>query len=111
MMCHAPNGASINQFLHYSQEIKHGHFGKYMHHSEVPGNFDLWRISVPISLHYSPMDRFTNPADIDRLMPLLNNSLVYSQTVHDFNHVDFVNGIHAADVVYSEILKIFNDYQ
>lgn len=111
MMCHSPNGASVNQLLHYSQELKYGHFGKYMHDSHIPADFELWQISVPISIHFSPVDRFTNPADIDRLIPLLNNSLVRAQTVHEFNHGDFVNGIHAASFVYSEILKFFNDYQ
>lgn len=111
MVCHSPNGASVNQLLHYSQELKYGYFGKYMHDSQIPPDFDLSQITVPISLHFSPVDRFTNPADIDRLIPLLNNSLVFTQTVHEFNHVDFVNGIHAASLVYSEILRIFEEHQ
>lgn len=82
-----------------------------MHDSQIPPDFDLSQITVPISLHFSPVDRFTNPADIDRLIPLLNNSLVFTQTVHEFNHVDFVNGIHAASLVYSEILRIFDEHQ
>lgn len=111
MMCHTPNGASVNQLLHFSQELRYGFFGKYMHDTKIPDDFELWRISVPISLHFSPHDRFTNPADIDRLIPLLNNSLVYAQTVDEFNHGDFVNGIQAAQLVYSEILRIFNEHQ
>lgn len=93
------------------QELKYGYFGKYMHDSNIPPDFELWRISVPISIHFSPVDRFTNPADIDRLIPLLNNSLVYAQVVHEFNHGDFVNGIHAASIVYSQILKLFEEHQ
>lgn len=110
-MCHSPNGASINQLLHYSQELKYGYFGKYMHNSQIPSDFELWRITVPISLHFSPHDRFTNQADVDRLIPLLNNSLVYTQTMQEFNHGDFVNGIHAASLIFSEILNFFNEYQ
>lgn len=109
--CHVPSGGSINQLIHYSQELKHGFFGKYMEDDKVPSDFELSRITTPLTLHYSPTDRFTNVADVERLMPKLNNSLIYVQKIDGFNHIDFVTGIHAAPIIFSEIIEFFNAWK
>lgn len=75
--------------------------------SDVPSDFELSRITIPLALHYSSIDRFTNPQDVERLIPKLNNSHIYVQKVDDFNHVDFISGIHARSIVYSVILEFF----
>lgn len=106
--CHIPSGSSVNQLLHYSQEIKYGFFGKYMKDDQIPADFDLSKITTPLSFHYSPTDRFTNNADIERLIPKLNNSLVYIQKLCSFNHIDFATGIQAASVIYTKIMSFFN---
>lgn len=109
--CHIPSGGSVNQLIHYSQEIKYGFFGRYMNDDNVPSNFDLSKITTPLTLHYSPKDRFTNQDDIDRLIPQLNNSLVHVQRVDEFNHVDFIMGNNAASIVFSDILQFFSAWK
>lgn len=79
-----------------------------MEDENIPSNFELSKITTPLILHYSPLDRFTNQADIDRLIPQLNNSLIYVQRVDEFNHIDFVMGNDAANIVFPEILQFFN---
>lgn len=110
-MCHTPSGASINQVMHYAQEIRFGFFGRYMVGNEIPADFDLSRITSPISLHFSPIDSFTSAIDVDKLTQKLKNSVVLVQQVNEFNHVDFITGINAATIVYPEILKFFNNYE
>ncbi|XP_055295162.1 lipase 1-like [Sitodiplosis mosellana] len=109
-LCHKPSGASTMQLIHFGQEIKYGYFGKYMNDSKVPDNFDLSRINVPMSLHYSPIDTFTNPKDIKRLVHELNHTLAFVQTVESFNHVDFIWGINASPIIYYKILEFFTKY-
>lgn len=58
---HLPSGSSLKQVLHFGQEINSCFFGKYMTDSKIPSNYDLSQITVPVSLHYSPVDKFTNP--------------------------------------------------
>lgn len=58
---HEPCGCSLKQILHFGQEINWCFFGKYMTDSNIPSNYDLSQIKVPVSLHYSPVDKFTNP--------------------------------------------------
>ncbi|XP_031626275.1 lipase 3-like [Contarinia nasturtii] len=110
-ICHGPSGASFNQILHYGSEISYDYFGKYMRDSKVPSDFDLSKIRVPISLHYSPNDKLSNSADVEKLIPKLNNSLALTQVVNqtEFNHIDFIWGKDAAKLVYSVILSFFEE--
>ncbi|XP_055325866.1 lipase 3-like [Sitodiplosis mosellana] len=113
LICHTPSGASINQFLHYGLEIRYGYFGKYMEGMEVPSDFELWRITTPISLHFSPADKLATWHDVQRLIPQLSNSLAYTQIINekDFNHVDFIWGIDSASLIYPKIKWFFEKFQ
>ncbi|XP_055307113.1 lipase 3-like [Sitodiplosis mosellana] len=111
-LCKIPSGAATMQIIQFGQEVNYGFFGKYMDGSKIPDDFNLSRIDVPISLHYSPIDKFTNPKDVSRLISKLNHTLAFVQTVDSpqFNHIDFVWGKHAASIVYSKILEFFSKY-
>lgn len=113
-LCKVPSGASTMQIIQFGQLVNYGYFGKYMHDpSEIPDDFDLSRINVPISLHYSPIDKFTNPTDVNRLIHKLGHTLDFVQIVESphFNHQDFMWSKNAASVVYSTILDFFAKYQ
>ncbi|XP_031629977.1 lipase 3-like [Contarinia nasturtii] len=111
--CHLPSGTSLNQILHYGSEIRHNYFGEYMRGSTVPPDFNLSQIRAPISLHYSPNDILGDPKDVAKLIPKLNNCLARVQFVNQtkFNHYDFIWGIQAAELVYSNIMSFFNEHQ
>lgn len=81
---------------------------------EVSPDFPLHKITAPISLHYSTFDPFTNEKDVKKLISKLNGTEdLYVQTVDQikFDHQDFVWGIHANELVYSEILKFFKKHE
>lgn len=107
-------GSSLKQFLHYGQEAQYGHFGKYKDTYEIPDDFQLSKITVPISVHYSTTDTLTHPIDVEKLITKLSNADV---TVHkisdiDFNHFDFLFGMNsAASLIYSKILTFFDAHQ
>lgn len=113
IVCHNPSGASMNQILHYSQEMQYGYFGRRMKKSSdpVPKDFPLHKITAPISLHYSTVDLFTNPKDMKDLAAKLSyaTSDLHIQEINDtvFNDADFILGVHAAELVYTDILKFF----
>lgn len=112
-LCKVPSGASTMQIIQFGQEVNYGFFGKYMYSSEVPEDFDLSQINIPLSLHYSTIDKFTNPIDVNRLISKLNHTLAFVQTIDSprFNHMDFVWGKTAASIVYSKIIDFFAKYQ
>lgn len=111
-ICHIPSGSSVKQVMHYGQEVKYGFFGYYKEGKEIPRNFDLSRITTPLTLHFSPVDKLTNPTDVRRLVSELR-SVVYVQEINDadFNHMDFLWGIHPATTIYPKILAFFDMYQ
>lgn len=112
-LCHWPSGCSFNQIIHYGSEVKYDYYGRYMKDSNVPPDFDLSQIHVPISLHYSPNDKLANSADVEKLVSKLNNSLAHVQFVNqtEFNNVDFMWGNDASKLIYSDILAFFRNHQ
>lgn len=113
-VCHTPAGASMNQVLHYAQELNLGFFGRFMTGNKMPANFHLERITSPISLHYSTIDTFTNPIDMKRLMSALNRTSDLNVQKIDgiqFDHADFLWGRNTADLVFPEVLKFFARHQ
>lgn len=96
-------------FQHFGQEISYNYFGRKLHSSNsVPVNFRVDRITVPISLRYSKNDAVANLKDVYRLIPMLTETkCLYKQMINDFNHLDFIHGVNAANIVYSQILAFF----
>lgn len=108
-LCHVTSGASLNQAIHYSQEVEYGYFGPYKTGPEIPRDFNFSQITVPLSIHYSPVDTFTNTVDVDRLTSQISSiKLVQVIDESEFNHVDFMWGVNAASLVYSNITKFFD---
>lgn len=92
--------------------MHYGYFGKYMRGTEIPPDFELWRITTPLTLHYSLVDRLVSPIDVKRLSLKLK-SVAYVQMIDEkeFNHIDFIWGIDSARLIYSNILKFFDMYE
>lgn len=62
---HTPAGASVNQLVHYGQEVNSGKFRMYdygffgnrkRYGSSSPPNYDLKNIDAPVALHFSDND-------------------------------------------------------
>lgn len=110
--CHFPSGSSVKSLLHFAQGINFGIYGRYKEGLRIPSDFPLFKITAPLSLHYSPVDKFTNPTDVNRLISKLNNSLAFVQVLNQrlYNHMDLVWGIHAASDIYKRILDFFSNH-
>lgn len=113
-IAHTPSGSSTSQLLHYGHQLKYGSFCRRPQtKNEQPPNFPLNQITVPIFLHYSTIDTLADPVDVKQLIAELTGSPeFYVQTIDtgEFDHIDFVWGIHAAEIVYSEILNFFANF-
>lgn len=101
----------LRQFFHYGEEIQQGYFGKYRDGSELrQGDFDLSKITIPISVHYSIYDRLADAPDVEKLIAKLPNVVNVQRINELFNHIDFVWGIHSASLIYAKILDNFAKY-
>lgn len=111
-LCHFPAGSSIKEFLHYGQEIKYGFFGKYMYDGNIPEDFPLHQITAPMSIHYSTADTLANVEDTQKLISKLRNKDLFAQEIHGlFNHIDFLWGKNANNLVYKKFMTFFDKYK
>lgn len=81
---------------------------------EIPSDFPLYQITVSTSIHHTTVDELADPEDVENLISQLNaTKFLHVQTIDsgEFNHIDFAWGIHAADIVYSEIIEFFANFQ
>lgn len=75
------------------------------------GDIPLSQITIPLTIHYSTADIIADETDVKNLLTKLN-SVIFIQRIDDkFNHIDFAWSMNSARLVYSKILKIFQDIQ
>lgn len=98
------------QVQHYAQEVRLGYFGQYATGWERPRDFMFSNINVPISFHYSTADTICTATDIEQLIPKIKNVIFIQRIDKEFNHLDFLWSMHAADLIYSKILYIFQTF-
>lgn len=76
-----------------------------------PPEYNLTKITAPISLHYSAEDNFMNTESVEKLgkkLPSFIGSFVVPAP--KFNHIDYLTGIHARELVYEDIFNIISKY-
>ncbi|KAK9875608.1 hypothetical protein WA026_009407 [Henosepilachna vigintioctopunctata] len=121
VLTHVPAGSSTKAVLHYGQEIKYdGNFQQYdygtkgnMAHygTDTPPLYNLTNIDTPIYLMYSSNDYMTGPIDVVRLSKQLKNLVgMYLIPLKKFNHVDFLFGKDAVEVVYKPLIKVLKNF-
>lgn len=114
-LAHTPAGCCIQQFFHFAQLIKTGRFQKYdpdflkndnSDDASTESDYNLKNVKTPVALYYSDEDWLAVDADIQRLKGELPNVIKDFPIHHKrFNHIDFLCGVDAPRLLYSEILK------
>ncbi|XP_018568985.1 lipase 3-like [Anoplophora glabripennis] len=121
ILSHDPAGASTKTVLHYAQEIKNqGNFQEYdygtagnmiEYGTPTPPQYKLSNIKRPIYLMYAENDFFASPIDVERLARKLTNLVAtYKVPLNVFNHIDFIFGKDAYNLVYKPILKVMRNF-
>ncbi|KAL3266875.1 hypothetical protein HHI36_011027 [Cryptolaemus montrouzieri] len=114
-MGHTPAGASSRQMFHYAQLIDSGRFRQYDHgldnivhygpaHALAPPSYDLKKVKAPVYLYYSRNDWLSNEKDVIRLCNELGNckdKVLVAENL--FNHVDYLWGINAKQLIYTVV--------
>ncbi|XP_063385556.1 lipase 3-like [Cydia fagiglandana] len=113
---HAPSGASAKQFAHYGQEVISGRFRKFdygsagnqaRYGSSDPPDYDLSRVTAPVSLVYSDADWLCDARDVDMLYNLLPNAIdIHKVPSRNFNHLDFVFAKDVKYLIFERLSKL-----
>ncbi|XP_031783474.1 lipase 3-like [Nasonia vitripennis] len=126
ILAHIPAGASVNQFVHYAQIIKSGHFRQFdyglkgnlaRYHKLVPPSYNLKNVKAPVSLHYSTNDWLSDAMckffrkDVEKLHSKLPNPIGKFRVVHEkFNHLDYLYAKDIKMLLYDKIMSIMTRY-
>jgi lysosomal acid lipase/cholesteryl ester hydrolase len=113
---HTPAGASVNQLMHYAQEINSGTFRQFdfglenldKYGSLTPPPYDLDLITTPIYLLYSHNDWMAGEVDVVKLYEKLGDTCEGKFLIADgaFNHLDYLYGIQAPELVYNKVISL-----
>lgn len=114
-MGHAGAGSSTHSLLHLGQNINSGLFRPFdygwfknlwEYKRTTPPEYDLNNVRTPIAVYYSKNDWLAAIEDVERLIPMLPNVIKSYLVPHDkFNHLDFLWGTQAPQLLYKEIIE------
>lgn len=110
---HAPSGCSYKQFEHYRQSYLSKKFRRYdygkkknseVYGSEVPPDYAVEKITVPMDLFYSNSDWIATGRDAVIMGRKLRNANLHY--IESFNHLDFLFGNEVKEKIYVKIVEL-----
>lgn len=120
---HTPAGTSTKTVVHYAQEIHDsGNFQQFdygqaenqrRYGQALPPSYSLERISTPVALFYANNDWLAGPVDVANLFNRLTKTSIgmFKVPNDNFNHVDFLWGNDAPEVVYKQLVMLMQRYR
>ena len=71
-------------------------------------SYNVSEIRVPMALFTGGQDWLADPTDVAEMIPIINTTghVIYRKNIEYYNHLDFVYGMDAADMVYKDIIHI-----
>lgn len=119
-----PAGTSTKTVVHYAQEIQEsGNFQNFDYGPEenmkrygnnTPPSYNLENISAPVVMFYAQNDWLAGYQDVKKLytnIPAQAAQGLYKVELDEFNHVDFLWGIDASELVYKKMFEIMKNYE
>uniref|UniRef100_A0A8U8BB71 Lipase n=1 Tax=Geospiza parvula TaxID=87175 RepID=A0A8U8BB71_GEOPR len=115
-MGHTPAGSSVQNIIHWLQ-VNLPSLPPVPHRvSLVPCGqptgapfYDVQDMEVPTAVWNAGQDCMADPRDTALLLPQVRN-LVHHKLIPHWNHMDFVLGLDATDILYREILDIMKKH-
>ena len=121
---HTPAGTSTKTVVHYAQEIhENGNFQNFDYGQDenmkrygtaAPPTYDLENISVPTALFFAQNDWLAGFQDVKKLymnLPKISQMGIFKVPFDSFNHVDFLWGLQAPELVYDQLIRLMQLYK
>ncbi|XP_034994244.1 lysosomal acid lipase/cholesteryl ester hydrolase-like [Zootoca vivipara] len=109
----APSGTSVQNMIHWKQSVlsgklqayDYGLFDNLARYNKVqPPEYNIRDMNVTTIVWSGGNDWLSGPEDVDVLIPKIKN-LLYHKSIPEWNHLDFVYGLDAADRMYYKIIE------
>ncbi|BHF74486.1 hypothetical protein SprV_0501757200 [Sparganum proliferum] len=120
-VAHHPAGSSVRNMVHHCQGMYYGKFqgfdfgteGNMRHYKQpVPPVYGVSNLDIPMKLYWGGDDWLSAPEDVRRLLAELpKRPYIRDMYLPHYNHLEFVWGMDAARLIYSDILDFFREFQ
>ncbi|KAK9400680.1 Lipase, partial [Crotalus adamanteus] len=94
-------------FQAYDYGTKEKNMEKY--NQIIPPVYKIEDIKIPIALWSGGNDLFVNIRDVEALISRLSN-VIYHQHVPEWQHLDYIWGLDATEIMYMRIIEIMKSY-
>ncbi|CAH0561346.1 unnamed protein product [Brassicogethes aeneus] len=116
-----PSGTSMYLALHTIQLYVSGKFASLdygnstlnlnQYNNTIPPSYNISKVSHPVLLLYGTGDNFVTESDIKYLAKKLPNAVEIPIPYKNFNHMDFMWGIDAKNLLYERLLMLMKKYR
>ncbi|XP_073345327.1 gastric triacylglycerol lipase [Pagrus major] len=115
---HCPAGTSVQNMLHWAQAVRRGKLmafdfgaaGNMKHYNQTtPPQYNIQDVKVPTALFSGGQDTLADPKDVAVLLTQVTN-LVFHQHIDHWDHLDFIWGLDAPEVMFPSILKLLQEH-
>ncbi|KAM8730225.1 gastric triacylglycerol lipase isoform 1-T2 [Acanthopagrus schlegelii] len=116
---HCPAGTSVQNMVHWAQAVHGGKLmafdfgaaGNMKHYNQTtPPQYNVQDVKVPTALFSGGQDTLADPKDVAVLLTQVTN-LVFHQHIEHWDHLDFIWGLDAPEVMFPSILKLLQEHR
>ncbi|CAI8032080.1 Gastric triacylglycerol lipase [Geodia barretti] len=118
-LSHNPAGTSVKNVVHYNQEYLSGKFRKYdygtagnmeEYGTPSPPPYNVTQLTIPTAIFTGGNDWLADPKDVDNLIPKISHVMINHTYVASYEHLDFIWGLNAPELIYSVLMELARKY-
>lgn len=114
---HCPAGTSVQNMIHWAQAVHGGKLmafdfgdaGNMKHYNQsTPPRYNVHDMKVPTALFSGGQDTLADPKDVAVLITQVSH-LIFHQHIDHWEHLDFIWGLDAPQLMFPSILKLLQE--
>ncbi|XP_061887828.1 lysosomal acid lipase/cholesteryl ester hydrolase-like [Entelurus aequoreus] len=113
---HCPAGTSVQNMMHWAQAVRGGQLmafdfgaaGNMKHYNQsTPPHYRVQDMKVPTAIFSGGRDTLADPKDVAVLLTQVSK-LVFHQHIDHWEHLDFIWGLDAPQLMFPSVLKLLH---